>query len=300
MTIKLGLTFCALALITTHAVHADEDAIKNSSLGYDYSVDNDSNHDSVVSISHFIDEVHQVTLISNSSYTQGDSSIDVAGYSSGGYKVALENLGDTLINTGWEYEKWGKPDALTIDSLRVMVAANSKYVRLELHPQTQRIRFENVNISIAAINRTLNNIDLTSMGASLNLIWMISDAWFVDLEYFENSYYSTFQNVQSALENAECKVRYSTHLSSAANTLAATMDDNRKAVRVGWTPSWGSISADYQRAHGYISACDTDQGGVAVSVDVNDSWSVNVSAGSSTSAISERVNFASLGFNFRF
>jgi len=293
---KFSFTICGLLLMMIANAWAAEDKIKNSSFGYEILLDSEKNRDSTFNLTHFVDEVHQLSLVYSKSYVQGDASLGVSDYQSRGYTVAIENLGDTLINTGWEYENWGKPDDLNIHSLRTLIALNGKSTRLELHPQMQKIRFENVNTRIAALTK----IDFNSMGAGLNLTLMLGENWFLDLEYFENTYYTSFQNFQTALENAECKLRYSTHLSNAANSLAATLDDSRKGARVGWQKKNGSISAHYQRAHSFISACDTDQGGVTAAIDVNDSWSVNLSVGRSDSSISERINFVTMGLNARF
>jgi len=293
---KLGITIFTLASLYSIATMAEQGEVKNSSIGIDLSVDNEKNHDLIVNVSHFIDEVHQLSMAYSKSKVQGDATLGVDDYQSRGYTFAIENFADTRINTGFEYENWGKPGDLRIHSLRTMVAANFESLRLELHPQMQKIRFENVDTRIAALQK----IDLTSMGGAINLIIMLNNAWSFDIEYFKNAYYSSFDNVQNAFENAQCQLRYSTRLSAAANSLAATLDDNRKAVGIGWQQAWGSINANYQRAHGFISACDTDQGGVQAAIDLNQSWVVNLAIGSSVGAISDRINYASLGLNYRF
>jgi len=285
-----------LLLFTLNMAYASSDEVKNSSIGVNMTIDNYKNRDYMLSLTHFIDEVHQLSFGYDKSVVQPDDAGASPGFSSKSFTLGLENVGDTFFNTGWELEKWGKPGDLKIQSVRVLAAANWEKVRVELRPQMQRIRFENVDTRIAA----LTTIDLSSVGAALNLTLMLNKAWFFDLRYFESRYQSTFQNVQSALENAACSIRYSTHISSAANSLAATLDDNRKLVQLSWQQGWGSVVADYQRAHGFISACDTDQGDVQVNVDIKDSWSVNFLVGSSISSISDRSNYMSTGVVFSF
>jgi len=283
-------------LLATPLMAAESDDSNNTSVGIDVTVDNSNNRDSVFSLTHFLDEVNQLTLGYSRSLIQGDPAIGEADYHSRGYSVALENLGDTLVNSGWEYEKYGKPDELNIDALRAMIALNIKSTRWELHPQVQKIRFENVNTPIPA----LTQIDFTSMGAALNFSAMISESFVVQLEYLKNKYYTTFQNFQTALENAQCKARYSTRISSAANNIVATLDDERKTLSASWQPAWGSVGVSVQRSHGYISACNTDQAVLQLGVDLNESWAASTSAGTSVSSISDRVNFASLGFIYSF
>jgi len=291
-----SILLCNLSIFISGQVVAEEEKNIDSSIGFTLTVDNEKNRDSLLSFTHFVDEVHQLSMLVGKSYIQGDQSLGISDYTSRSVNIAIENFGDTLVNTGWEYEESGNSDELLIHSLRAMVALNGKNVRAELHPQFQRIRFENIDVPIVA----LTSIEFNSIGTGLNLSFTLSPTWNLALEYFENTYYRPLPNAKTAIDNSECKLRYSTHLSSTANSLASTLDENRKGATLTWQHQSVSIGVYRQSAKGYISGCDTDQNGIQVSVDLSGNWGLNFSAGNSSSPISERVSFASLGLIYRF
>lgn len=259
-------------------------AAENSSIGLDVTLDADKNRDTVLSVTYFIDEVHQLSLQLGSQTASDDAGNQ--GFDTRSFDLGVENMADTFINTGWEFSRWGNFDHLHIDAIRGLLAANWEKVRLEFRPQLQRIRFENVTIPNGP-----TQLDLTSKGGAVTVTYTINENWFVDVEYAEYKYYSTFPKLEQALDNAECKLRV------GANS---PLDKYRKALRLGRAQEWGSVIADYQRSRGLISGCDTDQGGLTALIELNKQWSVTVAAGSSTSPIAERLNYVSTGVSYSF